>query len=112
MKHCLLCDREGPLEVGEFIYAWIDLHRALHRLGRELMKPFERLINWIETKLTRKPVYEPAGIIHYGEWHFGDYYAQATPHGSYHVWEHDEYLGEYKGQRIEIVEHLHAKGKK
>ena len=58
----------------------------------------------------RKPKYEPAGIIHYGEWHFGDYYAQATPHGSYHVWHHNEYLGEYKGQRIEIVEQLHAKG--
>ena len=57
----------------------------------------------------KKPVYEPAGIVHYGEWRFGDYYAQATPHGSYHVWHHDEYLGEYKGQRIEIVEHLHAK---
>ena len=59
-----------------------------------------------------KPEYEPAGIIHHGEWHFGDYYAQATPHGSYHVWHHDEYLGEYKGQRIEIVEHLHAKDQK
>ena len=56
--------------------------------------------------------YEPAGIIHYGEWHFGDYYAQATPHGTYHVWHHDEYLGEHHGQRIEIVEHLHAKDQK
>ena len=56
--------------------------------------------------------YEPAGIIHYGEWHFGDYYAQATPHGTYHVWHHDEYLGEYHGQRIEIVEQLHAKDQK
>lgn len=54
--------------------------------------------------------YEPAGITHYGEWRFGDYYAQATPHGTYHVWHHDEYLGEYHGQRIEIVEYLHAKG--
>ena len=43
-----------------------------------------------------KPKYEPAGIIHYGEWWFGDYYAQATPHGTYHVWHHDEYLGEYR----------------
>ena len=57
----------------------------------------------------KKPVYEPAGIIHYGEWRFGDYYAQATPNGTYHVWHCNEYLGEYKGQRIEIVEHLHAK---
>ena len=59
-----------------------------------------------------KPKYEPAGIIHNGEWRFGDYYAQATPHGSYHVWHHDEYLGEYHGQRIEIVEQLHAKDQK
>ena len=62
--------------------------------------------------LRKKPVYEPAGIIHHGEWHFGDYYAQATPHGSYHVWHHDEYLGEHQGQRIEIVEQLHAKDQK
>src|SRR5690625_6231343 len=60
----------------------------------------------------RKPRYEPAGIVHYGEWRFGDYYAQATPNGTHHVWHHDEYLGEYHGQRIEIVEHLHAKGQK
>ena len=59
-----------------------------------------------------KPKYEPAGIVHYGEWRFGDYYAQATPNGTHHVWHHDEYLGEYKGQRIEIVEHLHAKDQK
>ena len=54
--------------------------------------------------------YEPAGNVHYGEWWFGDYYAKATPHGTHHVWHHDEYLGEYQGQRIEIVEQLHAKG--
>lgn len=53
--------------------------------------------------------YKPAGIIHYGSFTFHDYYAEATPNGSYHVWHHDEYLGEYHGQRIEIVEHLHAK---
>ena len=56
-----------------------------------------------------KPAYEPAGIIHYGEFRFGDYYAQATPHRSYHVWDGDDYIGEYFGERIEIVEHLHAK---
>ena len=56
-----------------------------------------------------KPAYEPAGIIHYGEWRFGDYYAQATPHRSYHVWDGDDYIGEYFGERIEIVEQLHAK---
>ena len=60
----------------------------------------------------KKPVYEPAGIVHYGEFRFGNYHAQATPHGSYHVWHHDKYLGEYHGQRIEIVEHLHAKDQK
>lgn len=32
-----------------------------------------------------KPKYEPAGIIHNGEWRFGDYYAQATPHGTHHA---------------------------
>lgn len=60
----------------------------------------------------RKPKYEPAGIIHNGEWHFGDYYAQATPHRSYHVWDGDDYIGEYFGERIEIVEQLHAKDQK
>ena len=57
----------------------------------------------------RKPKYEPAGIIHYGEWRFGDYHVKATPHGTHHVWHCNEYLGEYYGQRIEIVEQLHAK---
>ena len=53
--------------------------------------------------------YKNASVIHYGEFRFGDYYAKATPHGTHHVWHHDEYLGEYRGQRIEIVEQLHAK---
>ena len=64
------------------------------------------------TKPTSHDDYEPAGIVHNGSFKFQDYYAEATPNGTYHVWHHDEYLGEYKGQRIEIVEHLHAKGQK
>ena len=65
---------------------------------------------------TKKPEplldYKHAGTVHYGEWHFGDYYAKATPHGTHHVWHGNQYLGEHKGQRIEIVEQLHAKDQK
>ena len=56
--------------------------------------------------------YKPAGIIHYGSFTFHDYYAEATPNGTYHVWHHDEYLGEHHGQMIEIVEKLHEKDQK
>ena len=56
--------------------------------------------------------YKNASVIHYGEFRFGDYYAKATPHRSYHVWDGDDYIGEYFGERIEIVEQLHAKDQK
>src|SRR5699024_12442704 len=64
---------------------------------------------WNRIRGHNEPVYEPAGIVHYGEFRLGDYYAQATPNGTHHVWHTDAYLGEYPGPRIEIVEHLHAK---
>lgn len=54
-------------------------------------------------------VYEPAGIIHNGEFRFGDYYAQATPQRTYHVWEGNTYIGEYPGERIDIVMQLHQR---
>ena len=53
--YCELCDIEGPHEPESIPYAGLDAHRTFHQLGRELMKPFERLIDWIENKLTRKP---------------------------------------------------------
>ena len=56
-----------------------------------------------------EPLLDYAGIVHYGEWHFGGYYAQTTPHGTHHIWKNGEYQGEYSGQAIEIVEQLHAK---
>lgn len=67
---------------------------------------------WNRIRGHNEPVYEPAGIIHYGEFRFGDYYARATDHGTYHVWHGDEHLGEHHGQRIEIVEQLHEKDQK
>src|SRR5699024_3939233 len=84
-------------------------HRTHQRTKPEPVRTGTTMKHFLRKIFKRKPKYDPAGIIHYGEWWFGDYYAQATPHGSYHVWHHDEYLGEYHVQRIEIVEHLHAK---
>src|SRR5690625_3398198 len=87
-------------------------HRTHQRTNREPIRTGTTMKHFLRKIFKRKPKYEPAGIVHYGEWRFGDYYAQATPNGTHHVWHHDEYLGEYKGQRIEIVEHLHAKDQK
>lgn len=75
------------------------------------MKPFERLIDWIETKVNRKPKYEPAGIIHYGEFHInigGTYYeAYNQPDGSTEIWENGEHIGFYPKDQalLEIINH-------
>src|SRR5699024_12537687 len=87
-------------------------HRITPRRKQETIQPGTTMKSLFRKLSPKKPVYEPAGIVHYGEWRFGDYFAQATPNGTHHVWHHDEYLGEYHGQRIEIVEHLHAKDQK
>ena len=43
-----------------------------------------------------EPLLDYAGIVHYGSFTFHDYYAEATPNGTYHVWHHNEYLGEHR----------------
>src|SRR5699024_2963176 len=84
-------------------------HRTHQRTKPEPVRTGTTMKHHLSKIIKHKHKYEQAVIVPRGEWRFGDYYAQATPHGSYHVWHHDEYLGEYHGQRIEIVEHLHAK---
>ena len=53
-----------------------------------------------------KPAYEPAGIIHYGSFQYRDYYGEATPHRTHHIWHGDYYLGEYEGSQLEILTQL------
>src|SRR5699024_10719748 len=84
-------------------------HRTHQRTKPEPARQAKPMKRFLRKIFKRKPKYEPAGINHYGSFTFQDYYAQATPHGTHYVWHHDDYLGEYSGQRIEIVEQLHAK---
>ena len=61
-----------------------------------------------------KPKYEPAGIVHYGEFHInigGTYYeAYNQPDGSTEIWANGEHIGFYPKDQalLEIIDH--AKG--
>ena len=63
-----------------------------------------------------KPAYEPAGIIHHGEYHLnigGTYYeAYNQPDGTIEIWANGEYLANYPKDQalLEIIDH--AKGQK
>lgn len=63
------------------------------------------------TKPTSRDDYEPAGIIHYGEFHLtiGDTYYEAynQPDGSAEIWANGEHIGFYPKDQalLEIIDH-------
>src|SRR5699024_4222198 len=69
-------------------------HRTHQRTNKEPAQAGATMKRFLRKIFKRKPKYEPAAIVHYGEWRFGDYDAQATPHGTHHVWHHEGYQRE------------------
>lgn len=58
------------------------------------------------TEPTSGSYHEHAGLIHYGAFQYGNYNGQGTPDGTYHVWEGQQYLGEYTGTQLSIIQQL------
>jgi hypothetical protein len=78
------------------------------------MKRFlKKLTGYRKGGFTEPPAkdYEPAGVIHYGEWHLnigGTYYeAYNQPDGSTAIWANGEHIGFYPKDQalLEIIDH-------